>query len=116
MADHDSEEFITRVDTGAMHEAAAAIEANIKAIMADQQELIDIHRALASHGGGRWLGVAGTAYVSELHTRLTDAIRACNFYALFPKDIEKYAEDYEKAHGYAKMAAASIENATWADV
>lgn len=117
MADYISEEPITRVDTGGMHEAAAIIETNLKAIKADQQELMDIQRALSlSDGDKRWRGVAGEAYSSVFHTRLFDAIAACNNHVFIPKDIEKYAEDYERAHGYATMTAESIENATWADV
>lgn len=136
MANFSSEENISRVDTGAMREAAASIEGNLKSIEAVLSELAGITRILngasgngggawagvssqllgsAGAGDGRWQGPAAEAYVAMLTKLLAAASSAKDLYAAIPSELRQHAEDYETAHGIALAAANGIKAVTWAE-
>ena len=114
MADYALDETITTVDTRSMRETAASVEKNLEAISAAKQELRSICKML--EGASGWLGSAGEAYVAALSSLIKNVESASKEYASLPKDIIRYAEDYERADGIAMAVAESIETATWAVV
>ena len=101
-----------------MREAATAVRASLKTIRATNQELIDIQKALDGIGGagGMWQGSAAEAYASALYKLIVDVVRAYNNVESVPSDLEKQADDYDRAEGIAESTAGSIPKATWACV
>jgi len=109
MADTRLDPNVTRVDTGAMREAASSIREHLKAIKAAQTELIDCQKRLSE----LWAASAEEEYDKALYQVVYNLIRSFNTYDFYPKDIDRFAEAREQADGTANRIAASIEQAHW---
>ena len=112
MPDTNDEQNYTRVDTGAMREASAAMRESLKAIQAACLELDTCQKWLQVY----WEGSAEEQYEKAYSKALAGVLAAYVEYQRLPQGLDQHAEDYEKAHGAAVLIADSIEQAQWADV
>ena len=118
MSNHNTDVNVIRVDTGAMREAAIAINSNLDAIDNAVQELQKILNAFNPNTADEasWLGSAATLYAETYKKLLGNVAVLSTKYAFLADDLNQYAEEYEKAHGIAMAAAESIEPITWAHI
>jgi uncharacterized protein YukE len=118
MSDQNADVNVIRVDTGAMREAAIAINNNLNAIDTAVQELGKILNAFNPNTADEatWLGSTATLYAETYQKLLGDVAAISIKYAFLADDLNQHAEEYERAHGIAMAAAESIEPITWAHI
>lgn len=118
MPNNDTNQNMTRVDTGAMHETAAIMEKNLKAVRAAQDGLSNIGGTYIGNfpKDGGWDGSAANLYAEAMRMVTGRIITSYNAYSKLLVDLKKVTEEYERAHGIALKEAEGIEMATWAEI
>lgn len=102
---------VSRVDTGAMREAAATARERLKVIDASTSEL----KSCLGRMQTVWDSAAEKEYEAAITKALAKVVASSLVYADLVSDLDQCAEEYERAHGQAKSIAETIETAVWAD-